>query len=134
LPRLARWYIKTALAWLLAGLATGVAIRIPALAIPASALQPVYIHFIVLGWLTQLIFGVAYWMFPKASLDRPRGHEGLAILSYALLNVGLLTRAVGEPLLAVAPGVGAGTMVVASAAMLWISVAAFVVNTWPRIR
>jgi len=30
-----------------------------------NGLFPVYIHLLVFGWLTQLIFGVIYWMFPK---------------------------------------------------------------------
>lgn len=30
-----------------------------------GGLFPVYIHLFMLGWLTQLIFDVVFWMFPK---------------------------------------------------------------------
>ena len=134
MPTLARWYIKTALAWLIAGLAAGVAIHLPITRLPSAALQPVYIHFLVLGWLTQLIFGVAYWMFPKVSLERPRGHESLAVAAYVLLNVGLAARGIGEPMLTLAPGPDARGLVLASAVLPWLGVMAFIANAWPRVR
>jgi hypothetical protein len=134
LPTLARWHIKTALAWLVAGLALGVVSYLPLGGFPSATFAPVYVHLLVVGWLTQLVFGVAYWMFPKASLEKPRGHEGLALATYALLNLGMAARAVGEPMLALAPGETARGLVVASAVLQWLAVMAFVANTWPRVR
>ena len=61
-------------------------------------LTPVTIHLLVVGWVTGMIFGVAYWMFPKFSTEQPRGANGLAVASFVLLNLGLLLRVVGEPM------------------------------------
>jgi len=132
MPTLARWYIKTSLVWLLLALALGVALFLLPSDLPAAALVPVQIHAFVVGWITQLIFGVVYWMFPKASLERPRGSPSLALAAYVLLNGGLVLRAVGEPLGAF--DLPSGPWLVASAAMQWLAGLAFVVNTWPRVK
>src|SRR5436305_10063669 len=111
MPPLARWFVRTALVYLVAALLAGVALTLrPVLNLPSpiSALQPVYFHLLMVGWVTQLIFGVVFWMFPKQSSDRPRGSEALGWASYGLLNAGLLLRAVGEPLAALQPGAVAG--------------------------
>ena len=42
-----------------------------------QVLRPVYLHFLFIGWVSQLIMGVGYWMFPKYSKDKPRGSEKL---------------------------------------------------------
>jgi hypothetical protein len=43
-----------------------------------ALLWPTYLHLLVLGWLTQLIFGVAFWMFPRYSARNPTVVSGLA--------------------------------------------------------
>ncbi len=48
----------------------------------------------MLGWATQLIGGVALWMFPPLSREQPRGDERLGWFAYGALNGGLLLRAV----------------------------------------
>jgi hypothetical protein len=72
LPRLARWYVRTALAYFIAALLVGVSLMLrlvlplpPATQVAVAALQPVYFHLLMVGWVTQLIFGVVFWMFPK---------------------------------------------------------------------
>jgi heme/copper-type cytochrome/quinol oxidase subunit 1 len=84
------------------------------------------------GWLTQLIFGVAFWMFPRYSAAQPRGSERLAWAAFILLNVGLLIRAVVEPWHTVS-GRG-GNALVLSAGLQLLAGLAFAVNTWPRVR
>lgn len=93
MPLLTRTFIKTALIYLALALALGIALAFGA----TNGLFPVYIHLLVFGWLTQLIFGVVYWMFPKYSTQKPRGHESLGWVTYALLNLGLILRAIAEP-------------------------------------
>jgi len=57
------------------GLALGQVVALP----PAlGALQPLYFHLLMAGWVTQLIFGVVAWMFPQYSSEQPRGNERLA--------------------------------------------------------
>ena len=81
-----------------------------------------------------MIFGVAYWMFPRYSKEQPRGIDGLAVTSFVLLNVGLLLRLVGEPLVSLHPSPAAGRVLVISAVCQWLAGLAFVVNTWPRVK
>lgn len=137
MPPLSRWYVKTALIYLVLALLLGVLLAGGALARlpPVLALAgPAQIHLFVVGWLTQLIFGIAYWMFPKASAEHPRGNDLTAILTYVLLNAGLLARAVGEPWQAFHPGVLPGALLLASAAMQWAAGVGFAAATWPRVR
>ena len=106
MPVLTRWFVKSALAYFVGALLLGVAVTLPAVlpAPPAvGALGPVYFHFFMVGWVAQLIFGVVYWMFPRYSKKHPRGSETLGWATYGLLNVGLLVRAVAEPLHALQP-------------------------------
>ena len=66
--------------YLVAALALGIAMQMPfAAASPLMrAIWPAYLHLLVLGWLTQLIFGVAYWMFPVIPPSSPGAASGLA--------------------------------------------------------
>lgn len=99
-----------------------------------SAFQPVYTHLLVVGWITQLIFGVAYWMFPKNTRTQPRGSERLGWVMFFTLNTGLLLRVIGEPWNATEPGSIAGHLLVISALLQWVAVWGFVLNTWTRVK
>jgi len=125
------------LAWFVAGLSAGVLLALRGwVALPPAlaALTPVYFHLLMVGWVTQLIFGVGYWMFPKESSTRPRGSERLGWAAYALLNGGLLLRVVGEPWLSIGAGTLPRLLVAASAIFQLAAGWAFVANTWRRIR
>ncbi len=136
MPTLTRVFVKTSLLYLLAGLLTGVIlalrgwVRLPPL---LTALAPVYFHLLMLGWIAQLIFGVVYWMFPKYSKEAPRGRAWLAWGVYGLLNIGLLLRAIAEPVQAVYGGGWGGALVI-SAVLQWLAGVGFVVNTWSRVK
>lgn len=134
MPPLTRWFVRAALAYLVAALTLGVLLQFPgAQAMPALAVVwPTYLHLLVVGWLTQLIFGVAFWLFPKHSAALPRGSERLGWASFVLLNAGLLLRMVGEPWAALG-GHAAGPLMGSAVAQL-LAGWAFVANSWPRIR
>jgi hypothetical protein len=133
-PPLTRWLVKAALLYLIAALVLGVAMQLPmAGRYPVLAvLWPTYLHVLVVGWLTQLIFGVAYWLFPRYSAERPRGSERLGWATFVLLNAGLLLRLVGEPWRALGRG-GHAVLLVSAVAQL-LAVWCFVLNTWPRVK
>ncbi|HET8713591.1 MAG TPA: hypothetical protein VFM23_07905 [Gemmatimonadales bacterium] len=128
MPPLARWYIKSAMIYLIAGLLVG-AIP-PALAIAG----PTYVHLLVVGWITQMIFGVAYWMFPKYSAEAPRGGNAVAIATFILLNVGLVLRVVAEPLRAMHPESLPGWLLVVAGIAQAAAALGFALNTWPRVK
>jgi hypothetical protein len=137
MPPLARWHIKAGLVYLAGALTIGVLLAAqPVFALPGTlhSLRPVFLHLLIVGWLTQLVFGVAYWMFPKASKEQPRGSERMGWLTFGLLNAGLLLRAVAEPWFALnpRPQIGAGLAIAAVAQMVagWL----FIANTWTRVK
>ncbi len=137
MPRLTRYFIKTALIYLVASLSIGALVAARAtfdLPFELAALTPVYFHLFMVGWVTQLIFGMLFWMLPRESKERPRGDERLAWVAYILINVGLLVRAIGEPLTALQPDLGAGWLLVLSALFQLIGGWAFIGNAWPRVR
>jgi hypothetical protein len=86
------------------------------------------------GWLTQLIFGVAFWMFPNFSSMKPRGYEWLGWATFILLNAGLILRVIFEPLNGISRSSFSGWMLVTAAVLQWLSSVGFVINTWPRVR
>ncbi len=136
MPTTTRWFVKTSFICLGLALAAGILLAFQS-AFGLTALGgifPVYIHLLVFGWLTQLIFGVAYWMFPKYSSEKPRGSDRLGWWTYGLLNTGLLLRAIAEPVQSVQPNPVTGWMLVLAAIIQLSAGAAFVVNTWPRVK
>jgi hypothetical protein len=78
MPTITRTLIKTALGYVLIGMLLSL-LGFIHLAWPRhpllAYLQPTALHLIVVGWLTQLIFGVALWMFPPWSKAQPRGPD-----------------------------------------------------------
>ena len=134
MPTLTRWFIKSGLLYLVAGLLLAVMMQWPATrTMPwLRAAWPTYLHLLVVGWLTQLIFGVAFWLFPKYSAELPRGSERLGWATFVLLNAGLLLRIAGEP--RALSGGEAAMLLTASALAQLLAGLAFVANTWPRIR
>jgi hypothetical protein len=137
MPPVTRWFIKAglfyfAIAMLMATLVAGQ----QTLALPAgvNALYPVYLHLLMVGWVTQLIFGVVYWMFPKHSKEHPRGSARLGWAVFILLNAGLILRAFGEPLIALAPQTNAGWLLAVSAIMQLLAGWGFIANTWTRVK
>jgi hypothetical protein len=136
-PTLSRWYIKTGMIYFAVGLMMAAALLAqPVMGWPVAlqTLRPVYLHFLFIGWVTQLIMGVGYWMFPKWSKEKPRGSEKMGWAVYVLLNSGLVLRAIGEPAVALSPGSGLGwTLAVASMCLL-LAGWGFIANTWGRIK
>jgi cbb3-type cytochrome oxidase subunit 1 len=137
MPTLTRWFIKSALLYLMAALLLGALLALRSLLnLPPFLLllNPAYFHLFMVGWVTQMIFGVIYWMFPIITRARPRGSEPLGWATYVLLNSGLLLRVVAEPWAGLQPGSAAGWLLVLSAVLQWLAAVCFIVNAWPRVK
>ncbi len=136
MPTLTRWFIRTSLLFFILALVVGFWMALEPAVRGASQdwLFPIYLHLLVFGWLTQLIFGVAYWMFPKLTLNRPHGSPSLGWAAYGLLNAGLLLRAIAEPINTWRPGLLWGWLLAVSALLQWLAGLAFVVNSWGRVK
>lgn len=127
MPIVTRWALRTALGWAAITMVVGVLLAWPG---APSLPYPTYLHLFTVGWLSNLIFGVAHWMFPRESAERPRGDVRLAGLGWGALNAGLLLRVVGE---AVEPN-GASEWLLLSALLQLIAVWVWVAHLWPRVR
>jgi len=97
-------------------------------------LGPTYVHMLVVGWITQMIFGVAYWMFPKYSPETPRGNNTIAIATFVLLNTGLLVRVLAEPARAWRPDAVPGWPLAVAGVAQALAGVGFAINTWPRVK
>jgi hypothetical protein len=133
MPKLTRWFLKAALLYLILALCSGILLALPN-GNPVAGIFPIYIHTLVYGWLTQLIFGVALWMFPKYSRAKPRGHEWIGWATFILLNIGLVIRIIFEPLQNISSSSLTGWMLVIAAILQWLSGVMFFANTWTRVR
>lgn len=137
MPTVTRMFIKTALVYACAGmllstlwLINGIWLLHPLI----GAIQPTAIHLIVIGWLTQLIVGVALWMFPVWSKAQPRGPEWLSWACYGLLNAGLLLRVIAEPLSAQRAASPVGWILIGSAVLQVAALWLFAALMWRRVR
>lgn len=137
MPTLSRWFIKIGMLYFVVGLMIGgLLLTQPIMewSPKVQALRPVYLHFLFIGWVTQIIMGVGYWMFPKYSKTNPRGNETLGWAIFILLNLGLILRAIGEPAMVIAPQADLGWMLAVASICLLLAGWGFIFNTWGRIK
>lgn len=137
MPPLTRLLIKTALLYFVGAMVLGALLLLSGpLSLPrwVAALRPPYYHLLMVGWVTQLIFGVIFWMFPKHTKEQPRGDERLVALSYGTLNAGLLLRLFCEPWQSLAPNSVAGWGLALSALLQLVAVGSFILAAWPRVK
>lgn len=137
MPPLTRLFLRISLIWFGLSLLVGLVLAANAVwDLPpiVGVLNPVFFHLFLVGWVTQLIFGVAYWMFPKFTVEKPRGHEDLAWATFWLLNIGLSLRAIGEPMQALQPSALWGWALATAALLQWAAGLLFVFNTWGRVK
>jgi hypothetical protein len=147
MPLTTRVYVKVSIVYLALGAVLGALLLINGWLPLGSAiyyLKPAHVQFLVVGWLTQLILGVAWWLFPPLAFrlrgqDYPRGQaqrgsEPLFWVTFALLNAGVLLYALGEPLYTRTGSGLFGGLVALSGLCLLAAAVAFVVNMWARVR
>lgn len=135
MPALSRWFIKTGLIYFVSSFILGVALKIPSIYERWSvmpAMTPVYFHLFMIGWITQIIIGVSWWMFPAQSRENPRGSERAGWTVYFLINVGLLMRVIGEPLVYIHPEESIPLLI--SAGLLWIGGVVYAALIWKRVK
>ncbi len=137
MPMITRTLIKTAMAYAVVGMLLS-SLWLINIVWPLHPLlgylQPTAFHLLVVGWLTQLIFGVALWMFPPWSKAQPRGPEVGSWSCYVLLNAGLLLRLIAEPLNSYRPAASLGWMLVGSALCQVGALWGVVALLWRRVR
>ena len=98
MPTLSRWFVRTALVYFVAALITGVALMLrPVLNLPpeVAALQPVYFHLLMVGWVSQLIFGHAPIILPGV-MNVATNYSPAFYAHLALLHTSLILRVTGD--------------------------------------
>ncbi|MFN2292305.1 MAG: hypothetical protein ACK2UC_14015 [Anaerolineae bacterium] len=150
MPTTSRIYVKMSILYLALGAILGALFLInrwTPLGIWVLSLKVSHVQFLVVGWLTQLILGVAWWLFPPLQIglrrDAPRpvrrgqaqrGSESLFWTTFICLNLGVLLRGVLEPVY-VWTGIDAfQAMAGISGLFLLAAAVTFVLNMWARVR
>lgn len=130
MPRLSRWFVRSALGYLLLGFTLG-ALMLGNKGIPLSPalwrLLPAHMEFLLIGWVMQLALGIAFWMLPRFLGGAPRGSETGARAAFVLLNLGIWLVALGTVFAAPAVVRFVGRAAEVAAAL------AFGLHIWPRI-
>jgi hypothetical protein len=129
MPRLTRWFIRTALVHLALGFTFG-ALMLFNKGVLVSVwlwrLLPLHVELVLLGWTVQLAMGVAFWILPRFRLSR--GNERAAWAAFVLINAGVWIAGIGAML-------GASPIITLIGRLSQVgAVIAFVVHAWPRVK
>ncbi|MGH7727685.1 MAG: hypothetical protein ACREM2_02670 [Vulcanimicrobiaceae bacterium] len=140
MPIQTRLFVKTSLVYLLTTFVLGAVMAFArALGVPVAAVwSVVHAHLGFVGWLVNLVFGIAFWILP---LDRQRfpATQGrypayAPLLCFALLNGGLLVRVIAEPWLTYGGGATAAALFAGSGLLQLGGAVVFARVAWQRVR
>jgi hypothetical protein len=148
MPLTSRITVKSSIIYLGLGAVLGVVLLINRWLPLGSAiefLRASHVQFLIVGWLTQFIIGVAWWLLPPLAIgqrddaplrlgQRQRGSEILFWAALAFLNIGILLRALFEPLHGWTTRELFGILADMSGVALLVASVLFVVNLWGRVR
>jgi hypothetical protein len=150
MPTTSRTFVKTSILYLGIGAVLGAILFINRW-IPLAAGVPVlkssHVVLLVTGWLTQLIMGVGWWLFPpldigvRSGTSEParsgqaqRGSEPLFWATFVCLNTGILLKALFDPLHTWTQIDAFAVLTAISGPLFLIAACGFVVNMWRRVR
>jgi hypothetical protein len=140
MPPLARTFVRAAFVYFVAALVLGALMMLDRWLSLSRWLKAVYLsqlHLLVVGWITQLAIGVAYWIFPrflKEQNPRRRGSDALTKAVLICLNAGLLLRFLIEPFYLMGPRPWLAALMALSGALQALAALAFGWLIWGRIR
>jgi cbb3-type cytochrome oxidase subunit 1 len=123
-----RAFMKSSLVWLGFGVTLGLAMAVH----PAWLIyRPAHLHMNLLGFVTMMIFGVAYHVLPRFS-GHPLHSRRLAGLHWGIANLGLTTMVAGF-VLAPRSGVWAIPLLAAGGMLSATGAYLFIFNMWRTI-
>lgn len=134
---LVRRYIKTAIAFLVVGLAIGTHILFRReLALSASSPYEIsaHTHAILVGFVMMMILGVALWLFPRADRSDQHYDPRLAAAAYWFITVGTAGRIAGELARDYSAALGLRLLVLAGGVAQFLGIVIFFFTMWSRIR
>jgi len=149
-PTTSRIFVKASIIYLCLGATLGALMYIHrsiSLGPWVNYVRVMHIQMLVVGWVTQLILGVGWWLFPPLMIglrtDAPlpvrrgqtqRGSEPLFWATFACLNTGILLRVLFEPLYTWTKIDLFLFLTGVSGLFLFLAAIAFVTNMWSRVR
>jgi hypothetical protein len=140
MPPIGRTFVKAAFLCFLAAVLLGALMTLDRWLSFSHWLKVVYLsqlHLLLVGWITQLSIGVAYWIFPRFRKEqdpRSRGSDTIAWGVLICLNVGLLLRFLFEPFYLMGPRSWLAALVALSGVLQALSALGFGWLIWGRIR
>jgi hypothetical protein len=140
MPPLARAYVKASFVYFIVAFVLGALMVLDgwlSLGRWLRAVDVSQMHLLVVGWITQLAIGVAYWMFPRFLKEQnplPRGSDRLGWAVFACLNVGLVLRLAVEPLAAMRADPWLKGLLALSGILQAVAALGFGWLVWGRIR
>lgn len=140
MPPLARAFVKAAFLHFLAAFLLGALMMLDPWLGLGRWLRAVYLsqlHLLVVGWITQLAIGVAYWIFPRLRREeasQPRGSDALGWAVLLCLNAGLLLRFLFEPFSLMRPLPWLAAIVGLSGVLQALAAMGFGWLIWGRVR
>lgn len=137
MPPLVRRFLKTAIVFLIVGIALGVymlARRELAETWATPWWTSAHTHAILVGFVMMMIAGVALWMFPRPARDDTHFDPRLAEGAYWFLTVGTAVRLAGELSRPLSAATGLRWMIVAAGGAQALGLALFFWTMWTRIR
>ncbi len=95
MSRITVWFIRSSLAYFGIGVVIGICmVFYPGM---TGSLRFIHVHLNLLGWISMMIFGVSYHIFPRFS-GKQLWSEPLAMWHLITANMGLIGMAVSYPL------------------------------------
>jgi magnesium-transporting ATPase (P-type) len=140
MPPIARTFVKAAFVYFVVAFVLGALMMLERWLNFSRWLRVVYLsqlHLLVVGWITQLAIGVAYWIFPrfrKEQTAEPRGSDTVAWAVLITLNVGLVLRFLFEPFYLTGPQPWLATLLALSGVLQALAALGFAWLIWGRIR
>jgi heme/copper-type cytochrome/quinol oxidase subunit 1 len=137
MPSLVRRYIKTAIAFLIVGLAIGgwMIVRRELFQHGATPYEvSAHTHAIFVGFVMMMILGVALWLFPRPEKDDTRYRPALAEAAYWLLVTGTSARVVGELLRTETDELWLRVSIVVGGLLQIAALTLYFFTMWSRIR
>jgi hypothetical protein len=140
MPQEARFFVKTSLVYLVGTFSLGAVLAFyeaNGIGIP-GVWMAVHAHLGLVGWLVNLVIGIALWMLPlnreRFPSTQGRYPPAAPILCYVLLNGGLIARIVAEPWMSLRGGPVAAAIFAASGVLQTAGILVFAVIAWLRVR
>lgn len=136
MPRLSRWFVRSALVHLVIGFGAGAALLCVKAGLADPLLWvwlPAHADALLAGWMIQLACGVGYWILPRLGAAG-RGRSWLAVLAFVLLNAESALCLGSGALRQAAPGEASWmALFAAGVALQTLALCAFAAHAWPRV-